>query len=137
MRATRRGETGQLSVFVAILTVALVLVAGLVADGGGVLAAHQQAIDEAFEAARAGAQALDADALRARGTVAVDPEGARTAAIGYLGALGHSGVVTVSGDRVTVTVRFVHRLAVLSAAGLRPVEVAGTATVRATTGAGG
>jgi len=101
-----------------------------------VLAAHQQAINESFEAARAGAQALDVGALRSSGTVSVDPAAADQAAQGYLSVLGHTGTVAVSGDQVTVTVNFVHPLGILDAFGLGPVTVAGTSTVTATQGLG-
>lgn len=129
-----RDESGQLSVFVTILTIPLIALAGLVFDGGSVLAAHQQALSEAFEAARAGAQALDANALRAGGAVEVDPVAARSAALGYLATLGRTGTVSVTGAQVTVRVSFTHPLAVLSALGVGPVNVSGTASVSAVRG---
>jgi hypothetical protein len=130
----QRDECGQLAAFVAVLAFALVLVAGLVADGGGVLAAHQQAIADAFEAARAGAQQLDQSALRSEGAVSVDPAAARTAALSYLERLGETGSVSVDGDAVTVTASLRHALAVLSAVGVGPVAISGTATASATQG---
>ena len=130
-------ESGQLSAFFAILVVPLVLVVGLVADGGGVLAAHQRAISDAFEAARAGAQELDVSALRSTGTVTVDPTAAREAALRYLSKLGETGVVSVDGDAVRVTVSFRHPLAILSAVGVGPVAISGTATATATQGVTG
>lgn len=134
VRNKRHGESGQLTAFVAVLGFALVLVAGLVADGGGVLAAHQQAVSDAFEAARTGAQQLDQSALRSAGTVSVDPQAARSAALSYLGKLGETGTVSVNADSVTVTVSFRHPLAVLSAIGIGPVAISGTATASATQG---
>ena len=139
MNRTRRDESGQLSAFVAILILPLMAVAGLVYDGGSVMAAHQEAITEAFQAARAGAQVLDANALRQAGAVAVDPVQARSAALAYLATLGRTGTVSVSGAEVTVKVSFTHPLAILSAVGVGPVSVSGTASasaVRGVTGAG-
>ena len=134
MSRMRRDEEGQLSAFVAILVLPLVAVAGLVYDGGSVMAAHQEAITEAFQAARAGAQALDANALRQAGTVVVDPVAARSAALAYLSAVGRTGTVSVTGAEVTVKVSFPHPLAILSALGVRPVTVSGTASASAVRG---
>ena len=133
----RRGESGQLSAFVVLLAVPLVAVAGLVADGGGVLAAHQQAISTALEAARAGAQAVDQSVLRSTGAVVLDVPEARRDALLYLAAAGQSGSVSVSAQSVTVTIDVRHSLAVLSALGLGPVTVSGTATATAVQGVGG
>ena len=133
----RRGESGQLSAFGVLLAVPLVAVAGLVADGGGVLAAHQQAISTAFEAARAGAQAIDQSVLRSTGAVVLDVPEARRDALLFLAAAGQSGTVSVSAQSVTVTIDVRHSLAVLSALGLGPVTVSGTATATAVQGVGG
>ncbi len=132
-----RDEAGQLTVFVVVLTLPLLLVAGLVVDGGGVLAAHQRAIATAFEAARAGAQAVDLNVLRSSGQVALDPGEARVEALGYLAASGQAGDVSVTGNTVTVTVVLRHALAVLSVLGIGPVTVSGTATATATQGING
>ena len=134
---THRDESGQLSAFVVLLVVPLVAVAGLVADGGGVLAAHQAAVSDAFEAARAGAQAVDLSVLRSTGQVVLNQAQARTEALSYLSAAGESGTVSVSADAVTVTVTMRHSLAVLSALGLGPVAVSGTATATAVQGVKG
>lgn len=130
----RRNESGQLSVFVTALALPLVLVAGLVADGGGILAARQQAVASAFEAARAGAQAIDIDVLRSSGVVTVDPSEAREQALAYLAASGEAGTVAVQGENVTVRVTLQHHLALLSLLGLGPVAVTGVATATAVQG---
>jgi Flp pilus assembly protein TadG len=63
--ATRaRGERGSISMFVVIFTIAVLLLAGLVYDGGLAIAARQRAADVAEEAARAAANAVDTDVLR-------------------------------------------------------------------------
>jgi len=127
-------QSGQLSAFLVVLVVPLVAMAGLVADGGGVLAAHQDAISTALEAARAGAQAVDLSVLRSSGAVVLDRSEARAEAWSYLSAAGQSGTVVVSGSEVTVTVTLRHNLAVLSAFGVGPVTVSGTATATAVQG---
>ena len=51
---TRRDEEGTVTVFVVGFMLALLLVAGLVIDGGNVLAARREAANVAESAARAG-----------------------------------------------------------------------------------
>lgn len=93
-----------MSVFVAVMAVAFVLVAGLVVDGGNKLGALSEARDIADNAARAGAQAVDDASYRASGTPTLDPVAASGAAHRYLASVGHSGSVAVDGATVTVTV---------------------------------
>jgi len=70
-----REESGQVTAFVVVFVAALLLMAGLVIDGGLALAAQVRAIDEAQAAARAGAQSLDLRAYRASNAVVLDRPG--------------------------------------------------------------
>ena len=88
-----RDETGTITAFVTIMTVALMFVAGLVFDGGMTLASRREAANVAEGAARAGAQALDVDVLRATGAVKLDPVEAKRRAESYLAAAGRDGRV--------------------------------------------
>ena len=98
------GERGSVTAFVAVLATALIMVAGMVVDGGGALSAGMDARRLAASAARAGAQAVDVSALRAgRGTV-LDRTAAARAASEFLSSAGATGDVTVNGDLVSVTV---------------------------------
>jgi hypothetical protein len=130
----RRSEEGQLTLFVVLLTVALLVLAALVIDGGYILAARRRALDEAGGAARAGAQALAPSAYRSSGSVELDVGAAQAAAEGFLGATGHSGTVTVSGDRVVVTVTFDQPMAMLDIIGIDEVTVNGRGHARAVRG---
>ena len=56
-----RDERGSITPFVVIVSLAIILLAGLVIDGGRQLNAKGRAIAYAQEAARAGAQAIDVD----------------------------------------------------------------------------
>ena len=96
----RRDERGQsVSVFVLVVVTALLLVAGLVIDGGAQSAAARRAEQAASEAARA---ALDAGVTaRAAGTSA-DPAAMATAAREVLAARGVEGTVTFQAGRVRV-----------------------------------
>ena len=130
-----RAEGGQVTAFVVIVTAALLLVAGLVYDGGLLLAAHRRAISEAEAAARAGAQALDEDTYRATGAVRLDPAQAARLADTYLAATGHAHTVRLAGpDRVEVSVTITQPLRLLAAAGLGSRTVTGRATAHAVPG---
>jgi hypothetical protein len=121
-------DRGQVTAFIVIFTAAVVLFAGLLLDGGLALAAKVRAIDEAQEAARAGAQALDLAAYRADGAVRLDPVQARALAQRYLATTGDTGTVTVVSNQVTVAVTAHQHTQLLGAVGLHTLTVTGTAT---------
>jgi hypothetical protein len=128
-RPSRRGnDAGQITAFVVVMMAALILLVGLVLDGGLTLAAREHTLGEAQEAARAGAQAINLAAYRQNGTLVVDPTRATTAAQQYLADTGDSGTVQVSGNIVTVTVGHVQRMQILDVAGLSAVTVHATAS---------
>ncbi len=116
-------EAGTVTAFVVSLTVALVAVAGLVVDGGFLLAGRSAALDEAEAAARAGAQAVDVEVLRMGGPVTVREDEARRRVAAYLARTGHLGEVDVDGDEVTVRVEVPVRLTILDLFGMRPKVV--------------
>lgn len=122
-------DRGSLTVMTAVLALALLAVAGLVVDGTAQLRAGQHATGAAQQAARAGAEALDAAALRAGGPVSVDPAAAAATARAYLSATGYSGTVTVTGQttlQVTVTVH--QPTVILGLIGVDSYTATGTAT---------
>ena len=123
-----------MTAFVTVFTVALLGVAGLVADGGLLLAAHQRAFNEAEGAARAGAQAVDVDALRSGAGVRLDPSEAERRARDYLASIGRDGTVEVSGDTVRVRLAFRQDLTILGAFGLGARTVEGEGEARAVSG---
>lgn len=127
-------ERGSVTAFVVIMTSALVAMAGLVIDGGYALAAHRRAFNEAEAAARAGAQAVDLDTLRATGDVVLDAVEAERRALEYLAALHRSGSVEVDGDVVRVHLSFEHGLVLLDAFGVGPMTIEGDGEARAVRG---
>jgi hypothetical protein len=136
-RALRRGradESGMVTAFVVIFTLALLAMAGLVLDGGLTLAAKVQAIDDAQAAARAGAQAIDIPLYRSTGQVTLDPTQAVADAEHYLAASGNTGTVAVAGDQVTVSVRLTQPTQILSIVGVDSLSVSGTGTATAEQG---
>lgn len=132
--ARRAGrDEGSVTVFVVGVVVALVVLAGLVFDGGAIIAGHREADAEAQGAARAGAEAVDSTA-RSGEPLAVDGSAAVVAADRYLATYGHTGTVVVDGDRVTVTVRFPVATQVLTIVGITAKTVTGTASATALEG---
>ena len=129
-------ESGMVTAFVVIFTLALLLMAGLVLDGGLALAAKVQAIDDAQAAARAGAQAIDIPTYRASGQITLDPAQAAADAERYLAAAGHTGTVSVNGEQVTVTVTITQPTQILSLAGIDHLTETGTGTATAEQGSG-
>lgn len=98
------GERGSITAFVAVVSVALVMVAGMAYDGGQVIAAQGAARSDADKAARAGAQEIDVTHLRSTGETTLDPARAEAAALAFLERAGSSGTATVDGASITVTV---------------------------------
>ena len=129
-----RSEHGSVTAFVTVFAVALLGVAGLVFDGGLMLAAHRRAFDEAEAAARAGAQALDVDALRAGAGLQLDPLEAERLAGEYLTSIGREGTVEVNGDTVLVRTAFRQDLTILGAFGFGSRTVEGEGVARAVRG---
>jgi hypothetical protein len=111
-------EVGMVTAFVVVFMLALIVMAGLVLDGGLALAAKVQAIDDAQAAARAGAQAIDVPLYRSTGEITLDPTQASTDAEAFLARTGHTGTVSVNGDQVTVTVTITQPTQILSLVGI-------------------
>ena len=129
-----RDDEGSIALFVVLLAVALMAMAGLVVDGGYALAARQEAAATAEQAARAGADALSHDSVRGTGPIRLDPAAATAAAQAYLAARGRAGQATAVGDIVNVTVSITRRTAILSALGIDSIGATAHASARGITG---
>jgi Putative Flp pilus-assembly TadE/G-like len=137
LRSHRRDEEGMVTAFVVVFTFALLLLAGLVIDGGLTLAARVQAINEAQAAARAGAQAINIPLFRSTGQIVLDPAQANQAAESYLAATGHTGTVQVNGDDVDVTVSITQPMQILGIGGVCSLTVTGHGSAAAQHGVTG
>jgi Flp pilus assembly protein TadG len=115
---------------VTIVVPALLSVAGLVLDGGQLLAERRQLRDLANGAARAGAQAVSVDALRGTGRAMIDHAAAEAAASAFLAEAGEDGEVTVEGNVVRVVVRGDVELLLLQLVGVDRREVTGRGEAR-------
>lgn len=128
-----RQDRGSASVFVLGLVVVLLVVAGLVADGGRAINARVGIIDDAEQAARAGANQVDLATLRSSGEVRLDTVAAREAATAFLAARGYDGSrmsVSVDQAQVTVSVSDDVPTVLLQLALINSFTVEGTATAR-------
>src|SRR5262249_50793971 len=107
-RAVRSEDSGSLTLFTVIVAIAMLVATGFIVDAGLKLQAAQTAHEVAAEAARAGAAQVNRSAAYSvGGQFTTDPAAAVTAAEAYLSQSGHTGSVTVAGNRtiqVTVTV---------------------------------
>ena len=127
-RARLGGDTGSITLFFVIVVPVLVIgVGGLVVDGGGIVTTKRAAINQAEQAARAGAQGLAIEEVRAGGGHVLDAARAQEAARSYLDAIGRTGTVDVVGDRVSVTVTVSRSMKLLP---LPAVTVSGIASAR-------
>ncbi|HEY3546970.1 MAG TPA: pilus assembly protein TadE, partial [Propionicimonas sp.] len=88
----------------AITVVGLLVLAGLVVDGGVKIRAAQHADAVAAEAARAAGQMVALPEVVGHQDVTVDRQGAVNAANAYLAAAGETGSVVVGPDGTTVEV---------------------------------
>ena len=130
----RRGgdDRGSVTAFVVVMTVALVMCAGLVFDGGRMVAARVVAADQAENAARVAAQQTSDS--RNGVDVALDPDAAWRAGNDYLAAHGLSGSVGVAGATVTVTVTSTTQMTMLSVIGVPPRTITVSRSAEAVTG---
>jgi Flp pilus assembly protein TadG len=131
---TANGDRGQVTGMMAVLAVALLALGALVFDGAQIFAARREANNLARQAARAGAQQLDEGSARA-GDFTLDAAGADAAARQYLAGRGVTpDSVTVTGDRVEVTVQLVQDTPLLALVGMGSRTVAATASAVAARG---
>ena len=126
MNTHSRHERGvSLSSFLVTVVMALLLMGGLVVDGGAQSAASRECQQVAAEAARA---ATDASALARASGVAPSTTAMVAAARGVLaGHPGIAGTVGVSGGRVSVDTRASAETVFLSMVGVRSLPASGHA----------
>jgi hypothetical protein len=118
-----RGDAGAITLFVAVMAVALFAAVGLVVDAGGRVHALQVARRTSGEAARAAAEVLDAPSVIAGAQPNPDTARAARAARSFLTAAQARGRVTVTGRTVHVTAETVYEPVFLSIIGLGPMTL--------------
>lgn len=120
-------ERGSATPFVLIVAVGLLIMVGLVVDGGGQINAKDQANSVAQSAARAAAVNIS-DATG--GTPVIDSARAQAAAQNYIAAAGKTGNVSVNGNNVTVTVTGTYQTIFLSLVGINTLTGSATSTAQ-------
>ena len=128
-----QGERGSVTAFVVVLAAAFLVAAGLVIDGGLALAGKTTAEDEAQQAARTAATALDQGPLR-DGQIIVNPASALTHAQAYIAATGDSGTVTLDGALIHAHISHRQPTRILGLFGLGEITVSADATARLESG---
>ncbi|MES9543283.1 MULTISPECIES: TadE family protein [unclassified Actinomadura] len=135
------GDRGTIAMYTVLFTPIVILLAGLLVDGGLAIHARQRAADMAEQAARAGANQIDTDALRETGEPVLDPGRARAAACDLIAS--YSDQVTGSQcdadeQEVAVSVRISVRPQLLGIIpGFGEFEMTSSATARPVTGGPG
>lgn len=105
---SRRTDRGSATVFVIGFAVVLLMAAGLAIDGGLAINKRMRVADDAEQAARVGANAIDVDALRAGQGVVIDTGRASAEAAQFLHSLGYGPAnihVDAAPDHVEVVIR--------------------------------
>lgn len=132
-----RGERGSATVFVLGFATVLMVGAGLVVDGGLALNKRSQLTDDAEQAARVGANAIDIPTLRNRNVVAIDEGQAVSQATAFLAARGYTNIdVRVNGIQVTVSADSKVDTVILGLIGIPSFPVHGDAVAEPETGIG-
>jgi hypothetical protein len=118
--------------FVTVVALGLLVLAGLVVDGSAKVRAVQRADRIAAEAARAGGQAIDLTAALQGSTIRADRRPAVAAAQAYLEAAGVVGSVDLAGDGslIIVEARETEPTVFLGLVGVPQFTVSGRAEVR-------
>lgn len=137
-RPVRRAERGSISIWVALASLAMMVLVGLAVDLGGQVHAKQRAHDIAAEAARTGGQQVQAGPAIEGRYVNVNTAAARAAAEHFLAAAGVSGKVTITGgDIITVDVIDTYSPKFLSFIGIGDLTVTSEASARLVRSLGG
>lgn len=132
-----RGDAGAATLWMVFAVTIVFAVAGLVFDGGNLISTKREAVNDAEEAARAGAQAIDISTVLGAGGTQLDPAAATARAQQFLATNGWAGTVTADTQSITVTVTLHRSMTFLQTFGLGERTINGTATARPQTGFAG
>ena len=128
-------EAGVVTVTITVLVIAIVAAAGLVIDGGRLLAARRDAANTAAAAARSAAQELDVSRFETGNNVTLTTEDATNVAREIITRQGYNltdTTITINGAVVRIEIREDVPLTLLTFTGLRTRTVTGTATAELT-----
>jgi Flp pilus assembly protein TadG len=131
-------ERGSVTVWLALASFVMMALVGLAVDLGGQVHTQQRAHDLAAQAARAGAEQVQAAPAIEGRYAQIDAVAARAAAQAYLDGAGVNGTVSISGgDTITVTVSDIYDPRFLAFLGIKELHVSSTASARLVRSLGG
>lgn len=126
-----RDERGSISIWMATASFIMIVLVGMAVDLGGKVHTQQQARNVAAQAARTGAQEVQASTAIRGGTPQASISNAKAAAYSYLAQAGVEGTVTVrGGDTIVVQVSDTYDSKFLSIINLDSMRVTGEASAR-------
>ena len=131
----RHSEAGVVTVTITVLVIAIVAAAGLVIDGGRLLATRRDAANTAAAAARSAAQELDVSRFETGNNVTLTIEDATNVAREITTRQGYNltdTTIRINGAVVRIEIREDVPLTLLTFTGLRTRTVTGTATAELT-----
>lgn len=138
MMQESRAERGSITIWLVLSSFVMMMLVGLTVNLGGQVHAKQRAHNIAAEAARTGAERVQAAPAITGDHIAIDAAAGRNAAHAYLTASSVTGTVTITGgDTITVTVTDTYTPKFLSAIGISDLAVTSTATARVIRSLGG
>lgn len=125
-------ERGSVTVFFTVTVAGLLVMVGLIVDGGAKITLAQRADDLAAQAARAAGQAASPATVVGGGEVSADPARAVRAAQAFLAANAATGTVRLDTDRrgVTVSVTLTAPTVFLALVGIRELSTTRSAHAR-------
>ena len=132
MRTRVRDERGMaISVWVALIVPAIMLMVGIAVDLSGQIGAKRHAQEVAAQAARVAGQQVDPNRYLADGRqVEIDPGQARVAALAYIRAAGMTGSARIeSATTLVVSVTATYRPQFVSLIGVGDLTVTGDAEI--------
>ena len=140
MKRRSGGDEGSVTLFCCIAGAGLLVLLGLVVDGGAKVRALERADRLAAEAGRAGGQSIDVSAAITGTSPVVDAAGAVRSAQSYLAQQGATGTVQVvdGGRALVIDVTTSNPTVFLGIIGINSISVHGSAKVtlvRGVTGA--
>ena len=131
LAAGRNSEAGSATIFLLAIIPVVVILLGLVYDGGEAYTAHTRALNLAEQAARTGAQEVQGSTAIRGEELRFDLNAAKAAAQDYLRAAGVEGTVTVvDGDTLIVRTTDTYDSKFLGIIGLDSMNVTGEASAR-------
>jgi Flp pilus assembly protein TadG len=137
IRLANPDDRGAATVFVVTFAIVLLVLAGLVVDGGLAINARQRVADDVEQAARAGSQHIDLNTLRGSGLVRIDAPAARLAAARFLQARGYprGGIrIQATDQQVTASATIKQPTALLSLIFIDDFTITASGTARPAVG---